>query len=164
MHLEGGYRHLFVDGANLSTDELGLRVPDHSYGVLVARGGYDLLPFVTLEAEAMVGVVDGDPAIESPPGNVPVEARIEYSLAAFGKFRFSPTEGVSVHARIEVASITGETTALCNSESGTSEGLAFGVGGAIGITDSPGLRLDLTQYRDGEDEFNAVAVTVVNRF
>ena len=27
-----------------------------------------------------------------------------------------------------------------------------------------GLRLDLTQYRDGGDEFDAVAVTMVNRF
>ena len=77
MHLEGGYRHLFVDGASLGSDELALRMPDHSYGVLMARGGYDLLPFVTLEAEAMAGVVDGDPAIESPLGDVPVETRIE---------------------------------------------------------------------------------------
>ena len=37
MYLEGGYQHLFVDGANLSTDEFALRVPDHSYGVLMAQ-------------------------------------------------------------------------------------------------------------------------------
>ena len=164
VHLETGYQHFFVDGASLGTDELAVRVPDHSYGVLMARGGYDVLPFVTLEAEVMVGVVDGDPTIESPLGDIPVETRIEYGLAAFGKFGFSPSEGMSVHARIGVASIAGETTALGDSESGTSEGLAFGVGGAIAITDSIGLRLDLTQYRDGDDEFNAVAVTAVNRF
>ncbi|MCY4406592.1 MAG: porin family protein [Rhodospirillaceae bacterium] len=164
VHLEGGYQHLFVDGASVSSDEFALRVPDHSYGVLMVRGGYDVLPFVTLEAEAMVGVADSDPTIETSLGDIPVEARIEYGLAAFGKFRFSPSGGVSIHARIGVSSITGETSAPGNSESGTSDGLAYGVGGEIEITDSIGLRLDLTQYRDGDDEFNAVAVTVVNHF
>ena len=119
-------------------------MPDHSYGALMARGGYDMLPFVTLEAEVMVGVVDGDPTIEPPLGDIPVEARIEYGQAAFGKFGFSPSKGMSVHARIGVASITGETAALGNTESGTSEGLAFGVGGEIAIEDSIGLRLNLT--------------------
>ena len=154
----------FVDGADLSEDEFGFRVPDQSYGVLMVRGGYDVLPFVTLEAEAMVGVVDSDPTIETSFDDIPVEARIKYGLAAFGKFWFSPSEGVSIHARIGVASITGETSALGNSETGTSDGLAYGVGGEIELTDSLGLRLDLTQYRDGDDESNAVALTVVNHF
>ena len=56
VHLEAGYRHFFVDGASLGTDELALRVPDRSYGVPVAREGYDVLPFVALEAEATVDV------------------------------------------------------------------------------------------------------------
>ena len=37
VHLEAGYQHLFVDGASLGTDKVALRVPDHSYGVLMAR-------------------------------------------------------------------------------------------------------------------------------
>ena len=88
-YFEAGYQHFFVDGASLGADGLALRVPDHSYGVLMARGGYDVLPFVTLEAEAMVGVVDGDPTVESPLGDIPVKARIEYGLAAFAVSCFS---------------------------------------------------------------------------
>ncbi len=55
----------------------------------MARGGHDLLPFVTLEAEVMAGVVDGDPMIEPPLGDIPVETRIEYGLAAFAVSCFS---------------------------------------------------------------------------
>lgn len=164
VSLEVGYQHAFVDGEDLSTNEFTFRVSDHSYGMLVARGGYEVLPFLTLEAEAMVGVVDSDPTIESSLGDIPVDSRIKYGLAAFGKFWFSPSEGMSVHARIGVASITGKTSVLGNSETSTSDGLAFGVGGEVEITDSISLRLDLTQYRDGDDEANAVAVTVVNHF
>ena len=112
----------------------------------------------------MFGVVDDGFTAEMPAGNVPVETSIEYGLAAFGVFRFSPSEGVSVHARIGGYRISGETSAPGISETGTSDGLAYGVGGEIEITDSIGLRLDLTQYRDDGDDYNAVAMTVVNRF
>ncbi len=56
VHFGGGCRRFFADGASLSADEFALHVPDHCCGVPMTRGGCDMPPFVTLEAEVKVTV------------------------------------------------------------------------------------------------------------
>ena len=164
VHLEAGYQHIFLGGGTELVGGVPVTVPDLSQGVLMLRAGYDLTQFFTLEAEAFTGLYDDDGVVTIAGDAIPFETRIERGFAVYGKFWASPFEGGIVFARLGAGAITGKTSAFSETVTDTGDGLAYGVGGEIAITNSLCLRLDLTQYRDGDDSFEAVGLSLVNHF
>ena len=164
IHVGIGYQHVFIDGETMTADGDTVTIPDFEHRVIVLRAGYDLRPFFAIEAEVMTSVAETELAAGTPAGDIPFSARILRGLGVFGKVRHEIAEGVSMHARVGGAVMKIEASAFGVSTSDTGEGLAYGAGGEVRLSEWASLRVDWTQYREDGETADAVSLAAVTRF
>ncbi len=69
-----------------------------------------------------------------------------------------------MHARVGGAVMKIEASAFGVSTSDTGEGLAYGAGGEVRLSEWASLRVDWTQYREDGETADAVSLAAVTRF
>ncbi len=126
-------------------------------GAVTARGTYFVSPHVGVEGEASFGV-DGDTV-----GAADVE--LDNSLAAFGVLKAPVSERVDVFARAGYATNKYKVDVPgVGSSSDTDDGIAYGVGGKVFLTERMGLRADFTKYEGDNADADVISVGGVMKF
>lgn len=143
LELGAAYSHFDADGANL--------------GGLTARGTYLVTPHFGVEGEATFGVDD------DTVGGAKVE--LDNSVAAFGVAQMPVSERVDLFARAGYASNDYKVKVPgVGSSSNTDDGLAYGVGAKVFLTDKFGLRGDVTRYEGDDTDADVISVGGVMKF
>jgi outer membrane immunogenic protein len=130
------------------------------FNALSLRAGYDFLPFLGVEAEALVGLGDETFAFE----DVSVDASLNYSLGVFAKATLPVLDSAGLFVRLGYVTTELEASALGESTSETDDGFAYGVGGEWMIAGPHGVRGDYTRYDFDGGEADAFSVSYVLRF
>ena len=143
LELGAGYSNFDADNADL--------------GALTARGTYFFTPMIGAEGEASFGVDD------DTVGGAKVE--LDSSVAAFGVAQLPVAEKVDLFARAGYASNDYKVKVPgVGSSSNTDDGLAYGVGAKVFLTDKFGLRGDLTRYEGDDTDADVISVGGVMKF
>ncbi len=132
LYVNGGVTHFSADTVDLAG--------------ITGRVGYNFTPYVGVEGEATVGVIDD--------GNV----ELDKEAALFGVARWPVGERIDLFARAGVShvDVTG----------GEDEGFAFGLGGNYWFTPVDGIRADITRHNvdDAGGDVDAFSVSYARRF
>lgn len=143
IELSGAYSNIDTDPADL--------------GALTARGTYFFNPHFGVEGEASFGVKDDD------FGATKVE--LDNSVAAFGVAQMPVSERVDLFARAGVAQTKYKASSPAYGYSDTNEGLAYGAGAKVFLTDRFGLRGDFTRYEgDNSNDADVISIGGVMKF
>ena len=137
IELSGAYSNVDTDTADL--------------GALTARGTYFFNPHFGVEGEASFGVDDDN------IGAAKVE--LDNSVAAFGVAQMPVSERVDLFARAGVAQTKYKISGSGFSNSETDDGVAYGAGAKVFLTDRFGLRGDITRY-EGDNGSDADVISV----
>lgn len=143
VELSAGYTQFDADGAEL--------------GALTGRGTYFFNRYLGAEGEVSIGVDDANVGV----GTV----ELDNSLGAFGVVRAPITERFELFGRAGYA--TSEFNASVpglGSASGDVDGLAYGVGGKLFLTDRVGIRADVGRYEGDDNEADVFTIGGVVRF
>jgi outer membrane immunogenic protein len=143
VELSAGYTQFDADGADL--------------GAITGRGTYFFNRYLGAEGEVSIGVDDADVG----PGTV----ELDNSLGAFGVVRAPVTERLELFGRVGYA--TSEFNASVpglGSASADVDGLAYGVGGKLFLTDRFGVRADVGRYEGDDSEADVFTIGGVVRF
>ena len=143
VELSAGYTQFDADGADL--------------GAVTGRGTYFFNRYLGAEGEVSLGVDDADVG----PGTV----ELDNSLGAFGVLRAPISERFELFGRAGYA--TSEFNASVpglGSASADVDGLAYGVGGKLFLTDKFGVRADVGRYEGDDNEADVFTVGGVFRF
>ncbi len=143
VELSAGYTQFDADGADL--------------GALTGRGTYFFNRYLGAEGELSIGIDDANVG----PGTV----ELEHSLGAFGVVRAPITERFELFGRVGYA--TSEFSASVpglGSASADVDGLAYGVGGKLFLTDRVGIRADVGRYEGDDNEADVFTIGGVVRF
>ena len=121
-------------------------------GALTARGTYFVTPHVGVEGEAAFGVDDDDLA-----GSGKFE--LDNSVAAFGVAQMPVAQRVDLFARAGYANSRYKVSYPgVGSSKNSDDGLAYGVGGKVALTDRFGLRADVTRYEGDSNDADVISV------
>ena len=143
IELGAGYSNFDTDNADL--------------GALTARGTYFINPNIGVEGEVSFGVKDDD------VGAAKVE--LDNSVAAFGVVQAPIAERVDLFARAGYGSAKYKVKAPgFGSSSNTDDGLAYGVGAKVDLTERFGLRGDVTRYEGDATDADVISVGGVMKF
>ena len=143
LELGAGYSNFDTDGADI--------------GALTARGTYFITPHFGVEGEASIGVDDDQ------VGAANVE--LDSSFGAFGVAQLPVSERVDLFARAGYATNDYNVSVPgLGSASGDDDGLAYGVGGKVFLTDRFGLRGDFTRYEGDDVDADVISVGGVMKF
>ncbi len=143
VELSGGYTQFDADGAEL--------------GALTGRGTYFFNQYLGAEGEVSIGIDDASVG----PGTV----ELDNSLGAFGVVRAPITERFELFGRAGyAASEFNASVPGLGSASGDVDGLAYGVGGKLFLTDKLGVRADVGRYEGDDDEADVFTIGGVVRF
>nr|WP_321361097.1 porin family protein [uncultured Hyphomonas sp.] len=143
VELGAAYSHFDADNANLDA--------------LTARGTYFFNPNVGVEGEASLGVGDDNVG--------PAKVDLDHSLAAFGVVQVPVAERVDLFARAGYATNDYNIDVPgAGSASGEDDGLAYGVGGKVFLTEKFGLRADVTRYEGDDTDADVISVGGVMKF
>ncbi|WP_321491084.1 porin family protein [uncultured Hyphomonas sp.] len=143
IELGAGYSHFDTDGANLDA--------------FTARGTYFFNPHVGVEGEASIGI--GDDQIGA------AEIELDSSLGAFGVVQMPVAERVDLFARAGYATNDYSIDVPgAGSASGDDDGLAYGVGGKVYLTERFGVRADLTRYEGDDTDADVIAIGGIMKF
>ncbi|MEZ5946364.1 MAG: porin family protein [Hyphomonas sp.] len=138
LELGAAYSNVDTDGANLDA--------------LTARATYFVNPYVGVEGEASIGI--GDDTV----GGANVE--LDHAIGAFGVLKAPVSDRVDVFARLGYAySEYNVDVPGLGSGSGDTDGVAYGAGAKVFLTERFGLRGDLTRY-EGDDGADADVISV----
>ena len=126
-------------------------------GALTARGTYFFTPHFGAEGEASFGVDD-----DSYPGG---KFELDNSVAAFGVAQMPVSERVDLFARAGVAQNKYKTSGPAFSNSDSNDGVAYGAGAKVFLTERFGLRGDVTRYEgDNNKDADVISVGGVMKF
>ena len=142
LELGAGYSHVDTDGANLDA--------------LTARGTWfvnrNVGPQIGIEGEASFGIGDDDIG-----GG---KAELDHSVAGFGVVQAPVSERVDLFARVGYADSEYKVKVPgVGSASDSTDGVAYGAGAKVFLTDRFGLRGDLTRY-EGDHGADADVISV----
>lgn len=143
VELSGAYSHIDGDGADI--------------GALTGRGTYFFNRYLGAEGEVSIGIDDAD------VGGGTVE--LDNSLGAFGVLRAPVSDRVELFGRVGYA--TSEFNASVpglGSASADVDGLAYGVGGKLFLTDKFGIRADASRFEGDDGEADVFSIGGVFRF
>lgn len=143
LELSGGYTHLNADSVDL--------------GAVNARGTYFFNRYLGAEAEVAIGVKDDDFGV----GKI----ELDNSLGAFGVVRAPIAERAELFGRVGYAkSEFNASVPGLGSASDDIDGVAYGVGGKLFLTERVGLRADVTRYEGDNNEADAFTIGGVVKF
>lgn len=143
LELGAAYSNFDTDGADI--------------GALTARGTYFINPHVGIEGEASIGIDDDQVA----GANVELDS----SFAAFGVVQMPVSERVDLFARAGYATNDYNVSVPgLGSASGDDDGLAYGAGAKVFLTDRFGLRGDFTRYEGDDVDADVISVGGVVKF
>jgi hypothetical protein len=143
LELGAGYSNFDTDGADI--------------GALTARGTYFITPHVGVEGEASIGIDDDQ------VGAANVE--LDSAFGAFGVVQMPVSERVDLFARAGYATSDYNVDVPgLGSASGDDDGLAYGVGGKVFLTERFGLRGDFTRYEGDDLDADVISVGGVMKF
>lgn len=143
VELSGAYSHLDTDAGDL--------------GALTGRGTYFFNRYLGAEGEVSIGIDDAD------VGGGTVE--LEHALGAFGVLRAPVSDRVELFGRAGYATSEFEASVPgLGSASGDVDGLAYGVGGKVFLTDKFGIRADASRYEGDDAEADVFSIGGVYRF
>jgi hypothetical protein len=143
LELSGGYSQFDEDGAEI--------------GALTGRGTYFFNRYLGAEGEVSIGVSDADVG--------PATVELDQSFGAFGVLRAPLSERFELFGRAGYA--TSEFTASVPGFGSTSadvDGLAYGVGGKLFLTERVGVRLDASRYEGDDGEADVFTIGGVVKF
>lgn len=131
-----GYTHYDLDGA--------------SPGGLTGRVGYNITPNFAVEGELGLGVVE-DSVVEL---GVPLDITVDRALGAFAVGKLPVSDTFEVFARIGYGELKIEASTSGVSDSGTTDGVAGGIGAVWMLDKQLGLRGEWTRL-EGDDDGDA---------
>ncbi|MBI1399541.1 outer membrane beta-barrel protein [Hyphomonas sp.] len=141
--LSAGYTQFDADGADL--------------GAITGRGTYFFNRYLGAEGEVSIGVDDASVG----PGKV----ELDNSLGAFGVVRAPVTERLELFGRVGyAASEFNASVPGLGSASADVDGIAYGVGGKLFLTDRFGVRADVGRYEGDDSEADVFTIGGVVRF
>ncbi len=141
--LSAGYTQFDADGADL--------------GAITGRGTYFFNRYLGAEGEVSIGVDDAS------VGQGKVE--LDNSLGAFGVVRAPVTERLELFGRVGyAASEFNASVPGLGSASADVDGIAYGVGGKLFLTDRFGVRADVGRYEGDDSEADVFTIGGVVRF
>ena len=143
LELSGGYSQFDEDGAEL--------------GALTGRGTYFFNRYLGAEGEVSIGIADATAG--------PITVELDQSFGAFGVLRAPVTERIELFGRAGYA--TSEFTGSVPGFGSTSvdiDGLAYGVGGKVFLTERLGIRADASRYEGDDGEADVFTIGGVVRF
>lgn len=143
LELSGGYSHLDADGVEL--------------GALTGRGTYFFNRYLGAEGEVSIGIQDEDVGI----GTI----ELDNSLGAFGVLRAPISERAELFGRVGYArsEFNADVPGL-GSASEDIDGLAYGVGGKLFLTERLGIRADASRYEGDNNEADVFSIGAVVKF
>ncbi|MFN7164020.1 MAG: outer membrane beta-barrel protein [Hyphomonas sp.] len=126
-------------------------------GAITGRGSYFFNRYLGAEGEVSIGIDDTDFGI----GTV----ELDQSFGAFGVLRAPLTERFELFGRAGYAtSKFSASVPGLGSASEDIDGLAYGVGGKLFLTDRFGIRADASRYEGDDNEADVFTVGGVVRF
>jgi outer membrane immunogenic protein len=139
---------------------------DADIGALTVRGGYQINPYVGVEAEGAFGVDDGRFATGAGARG---SYGLDYSIGAYGVARYPVTDRLDVFARAGVvhARFNGKAT-IANTTvrfDDKNEWLAGGAGVQFNIDPKNAIRAEYTRLEDNNDlDIDTFGVSFVRKF
>jgi outer membrane immunogenic protein len=143
LELSGAYSRVEADGADL--------------GAVTGRGTYFFNRYLGAEGEVSVGVTDED------IGGGTVE--LDHSVAGFGVLRAPVSDRVELFGRVgyQTSEVSVSVPGL-GSGSGDIDGLAYGVGGKVFLTERFGIRADASRFEGDGGEADVFSIGGVVKF
>ncbi len=143
LELSGGYSQFDEDGAEL--------------GALTGRGTYFFNRYLGAEGEVSIGIDDANVG--------PATVELEQSFGAFGVLRAPVTERFELFGRAGYATseFSAEVPGLASATADV-DGLAYGVGGKLFLTERLGVRLDASRYEGDDAEADVFTIGGVVKF
>jgi hypothetical protein len=132
---------------------------DVDLGGVTARVGVNVNPWFGVEGEASIGVDDA--SFTDSSGTYSVE--LKHEIGVFAVARAPIGEGFTVFARGGYASSKYEATIPGLTGSGSSDGVAYGVGGQYDFG-ANGARLDFTRYDTDFGDIDSWSISYVRKF
>lgn len=132
---------------------------DVDLGAVTGRVGVNINPWFGVEGEASIGV--DDVSVTDSSGTYTVE--MKHELGVFAVARAPVGEGFSVFARAGYATSKFEASGPGFAGSGSSDGVAYGVGGEYDFG-ANGVRLDFTRYDVDFADVDAWSLSYVRKF
>lgn len=134
-HAGAGYTHYDLDSVEL--------------GGVTGRLGYRFHPNFALEGEATIGVVEDDIA--------GVDVELDHAYGVYGVGYLPVSDNVELFGRVGYAEVEASAGPFDASE----DGIGYGVGAQMRLTDNVGIRGEYTRLEgddDGADTFGVSAV------
>ena len=143
LEISGGYSQFDEDGAE--------------FGALTGRGTYFFNRYFGAEGEVSIGIDDADVG--------PATVELEQSFGAFGVLRAPVTERFELFGRAGyAASEFSAAVPGLGSATADVDGLAYGVGGKLFLTERLGVRLDASRYEGDDSEADVFTIGGVVKF
>ena len=158
---EDWYAEGFVSGTK-ATIPSGFAFDREVYlGTAGLRGGYQFTDNFSIEGEVQTSI-DSDTVIYAVEKT---KVGLHSSAGVFGKYAVPVNERFDLHARLGFASLEYEyKTGGEKDFIDTYEGLAFGLGGTLNLTDTLYLRGDATRYDSSDAETDSFSIGAGLRF
>lgn len=143
IELSGGYSQFEEGGAEL--------------GALTGRGTYFFNRYLGAEGEVSIGIDDADVG--------PARVELEQSFGAFGVLRAPVTERIELFGRAGYAAseFSAEVAGLGNGSTDV-DGIAYGVGGKLFLSERFGVRADASRYEGDDSEADVFSIGGVMKF
>ena len=130
-------------------------------GTAGLRGGYQVTDNFSIEGEVQTSI-DSDTVIYALENT---KVGLHSSAGLFGKYAIPVNERLDLHARLGFASSEYEyKTGGQKNFIDTYEGLAFGLGGTVNLTETLYLRGDATRYDSNDAETDSISIGAGLRF
>ena len=158
---EDWYAEGFVSGTRATIPSGFAYDREVFFGTAGLRGGYDFTDNFSIEGEVQTSV-DADTVIYALDNT---KVGLHSSAGIFGKYAVPVNERLDLHARLGVASQEFEyKTGGRKDFIDTFQGLAYGLGGTLNLTDTLYLRGDATRYDSSDAETDTISIGAGIRF
>lgn len=145
LEVSGSYSHVESDLGDI--------------GAATARGTYFFNRYFGAEVEGSIGINDEE---NSPLFGV--KTGLDHSLGAFGVVRAPISDRAELFGRVGYQTSEFSADTPVGSASADVDGLAYGVGGKLFVTERLGIRADASRYEGDDYEADVFSIGAVIRF
>ena len=134
------------------------------------RIGYDSGDILGVELEGSIGVINEKNIVNEPSvGNIDLDVKSNYNLAAFAVARAPISEQFSVHGRmgydVRQLRVNGKAEdGTSETVSGDLKGFAYGAGAEYALSTRSGLRFDVTRYENDVGSIESISASFTRKF
>lgn len=138
-------------------------VDEEAFGVQ-ARLGYQFHPILAAEVEGSIGIKDD----ESTVGASTVNVGVNHSVGGFALARLPVSDSLGAFARIgyhaSEIGVKTETGAVTTTDSESVDGLAYGGGVELSVSETDSIRADYTRYETEFGTADSISLGYQRRF